>query len=562
MQEDVQWFLAKLMSFEPSERPSALDAWRTFIAFAATTAGPELASWASDVVAGGGERRAVGRQPTIAPEPLGNPTRLPGPMPTPMAFSETNEVLFQPYNTLSSSKPPRGVGGGTATAYWKPEQLAAMSQGREDAPKPSRKEPEPSAPLEFEEVQTPLAVPTATLSADEKGGLFLEYVVAGASVDQLDFSRANLRGARLDGADLSGATLDRADLREASLRGASLTGTVLARSNLVRADLRRASLEKADLHNAHLLEANLEEASLYQANLSRADVVGANLSATNLRGVDLSTTQVRFAQITPETYRKSKWTFEELAELHERGASIGGLADELARAAKPGLTLYFRTGLSDLDHAAVLVLLHEFKVLHPDSDLRLAEFENTGTRARLNIRGSNEDHLALVAEWLQQRPWEPPSQTRPSSSNELVPLDTRPFAGPNAEQISFVWDRTGRMELWRRVSNRLVRLKTYNNDPPSALLLHYRLLVTAFTPSELERLVPLHRADVALEVNFSGSSKAVASQVASVMERCVVSLDWFRVLMTERPLLAGQIAFVAATYGFQDMGLIETAQAR
>jgi hypothetical protein len=76
----------------------------------------------------------------------------------------------------------------------------------------------------------------------------------------IDFSRANLRGAKL-----RHATLVKADLSEASLAEADLSG-----ARLLRADLRNT-----DLSNASLDEADLQDAMLDGADLSGADLRGA-----------------------------------------------------------------------------------------------------------------------------------------------------------------------------------------------------------------------------------------------------------------------------------------------
>ena len=100
---------------------------------------------------------------------------------------------------------------------------------------------------------------------------------------------ANLREAKLKGANLFGV-----HFRHAQLRVADLTEAIL-----VKADLRGADLLRANLRNANLTEADLREATLTEANLIRADLNrayidrktnfrGANLSEANLRGVNLN----------------------------------------------------------------------------------------------------------------------------------------------------------------------------------------------------------------------------------------------------------------------------------
>jgi len=159
MQGDIQWFLAKLMSFDREDRPSAVDAWRTFIAFASETAGPDMAEWCAAALDGGGDRRtelSTPSQPAAAEED----EDLGGPVVGKLAM--THDVNFDgggasakggatafwtkedmkralERNDLGHEEegPPQGVGGGAATNFWSRDQLAAMAKGQ-DAPRPKR----------------------------------------------------------------------------------------------------------------------------------------------------------------------------------------------------------------------------------------------------------------------------------------------------------------------------------------------------------------------------------------------------------------------------------------
>ena len=68
----------------------------------------------------------------------------------------------------------------------------------------------------------------------------------------LDFSRENLHGVQIAGANLSSA-------------------------NLSRINFTQADLEGADLHNAYLFRADLEGANLYKANFSKAVLEASKL---------------------------------------------------------------------------------------------------------------------------------------------------------------------------------------------------------------------------------------------------------------------------------------------
>ena len=107
-----------------------------------------------------------------------------------------------------------------------------------------------------------------------------------------------VKGARLERADLRhvdafGAFLAKADLPGAKLLGANLSRANLQRANLLSAVLYGARLRQANLQGADLRNANLQMADLSRANLQGARLIGANLQGArlnhaNLRGADLS----------------------------------------------------------------------------------------------------------------------------------------------------------------------------------------------------------------------------------------------------------------------------------
>jgi uncharacterized protein YjbI with pentapeptide repeats len=99
----------------------------------------------------------------------------------------------------------------------------------------------------------------------------------------LNLDRTDLRGARLDEADLQEISLTAADLRGADLRGA-----FLVTANLREADLRGADLSMGtDLRGAYLEGADFQLTLLQGADLRRATLVRANLRWANLPGADL-----------------------------------------------------------------------------------------------------------------------------------------------------------------------------------------------------------------------------------------------------------------------------------
>ena len=96
-------------------------------------------------------------------------------------------------------------------------------------------------------------------------------------------------------ADLRGAKLDGANLREADLRGAKLDGANLREADLHGAKLDGANLREADLRGAKLDGANLREADLRGAKLDGADLFGADLRGADLRGADLRGADIDFS---------------------------------------------------------------------------------------------------------------------------------------------------------------------------------------------------------------------------------------------------------------------------
>jgi len=159
---DIQWFLAKLMSYEPEERPTAVDAWRTFIAFADEAEGVSLVDWAPDAIEGGGERRDAAmavRPATDESEDLGGPVVSSGPLKkgaisfggggaksgqaTAFWSKEQMKAALEADEEEEEEAAPAfkpSVGGGAATSFWTRDQMEAMARGDDSAPRPKRKE--------------------------------------------------------------------------------------------------------------------------------------------------------------------------------------------------------------------------------------------------------------------------------------------------------------------------------------------------------------------------------------------------------------------------------------
>jgi hypothetical protein len=114
---------------------------------------------------------------------------------------------------------------------------------------------------------------------DLHGADLREAKLVGADLHYSDLSGTDLSGADLYLADLTGARLLAAVLRGADLHQADLRAALLWHARLDGADLRGTDLSGADMSGAHLPGTHLE-----QADLRSADLSGTDLASTHLDG--------------------------------------------------------------------------------------------------------------------------------------------------------------------------------------------------------------------------------------------------------------------------------------
>jgi len=129
-----------------------------------------------------------------------------------------------------------------------------------------------------------------------------EKLITEQNIEYEGIYWVDLRGVRLEGANLTSAVLERADLREAHLEHARLVSAILNDANLGGADLREASLSGADLQQADLGSADLQQcdltsAELQRANLRAADLQQAQLSLAKLHRADLTSADLKGADL-------------------------------------------------------------------------------------------------------------------------------------------------------------------------------------------------------------------------------------------------------------------------
>jgi len=137
-----------------------------------------------------------------------------------------------------------------------------------------------------EPIQTILNI----LCVNEK---YFEIYRSSESKLKIDFSRANLTGADLKGANLTSAYLWYANLVGANLLHANLTDAYLGMVNLTGANLKYINFTDAillgvNLTGARLIEANLINANLWKANLTHADLEKANLKSASSSLIDFN----------------------------------------------------------------------------------------------------------------------------------------------------------------------------------------------------------------------------------------------------------------------------------
>lgn len=172
-----------------------------------------------------------------------------------------------------------------------------------------------------------------------KNANMIDTVARHASLENVDFSGAELTGFDLVGGNLKGTNLAGANLIGADLGGAYLTGAVFNATDLTGTNLAQADLTGASLTNSRLAAANFNKTRLVNADLSQLDLSGAylndsqisggNLNRINLSGgvldrVDLSGADLRSADLRGAWINLSTLAGADLHGADLSGASLIG----------------------------------------------------------------------------------------------------------------------------------------------------------------------------------------------------------------------------------------------
>lgn len=135
---------------------------------------------------------------------------------------------------------------------------------------------------------------------------------------------ANLQGAWLEGADLSHSQLQKtilvsAQMQMIDLSGAQMQGAKLFEAKMQRAKLFEVQMQGADLRNIQMQEAHLVYAKMQGVDLSAAHMQGANLGSAHMQGAKLQEAQIQGASLDM-AYMQGAWLKE--AQMH--GVSLFG----------------------------------------------------------------------------------------------------------------------------------------------------------------------------------------------------------------------------------------------
>ncbi len=155
-------------------------------------------------------------------------------------------------------------------------------------------------------------------------GVFKRRLIEEAHSKEEDFSPTYLEGADLRGARLQGANLILARLRKAKLSAARLAGVELTYADLRGAEMAGAQMPATELWHAQLQGADLTAADLRAASLELASLGGANLTDARLAAANLRSTDLSGARLTHGDLLSADLRFSQMLGANLRGAFLAG----------------------------------------------------------------------------------------------------------------------------------------------------------------------------------------------------------------------------------------------
>ena len=159
------------------------------------------------------------------------------------------------------------------------------------------------------------------LRDDDKGGSRSSYgPVSGPDsgmfhreFKEMDFSHADLRGAKLYGIDFSGANFHRANLSEADLEWSLFYKADLSYTHLNDANLSESCLNEADLSWTTCTHAEMIRTKLIGVDFTRAMFIGCNLIGADLSGSNHHLASFYACELDDTDFRNGKFSNTRLA---------------------------------------------------------------------------------------------------------------------------------------------------------------------------------------------------------------------------------------------------------
>ena len=153
--------------------------------------------------------------------------------------------------------------------------------------------------------------------------------LSAANLEKVNLVGSTLISANLSDCQLAGAQIENASLAEAYLVGAVLNGTSLLDSNLTHTIMLRVKLNEANLKNvvldgANLIYAELNNANLVMARLNCTNLAGASMKGAKLMGADLRFANFLGADMEGVSFQGADLSYANLMQTNLKNANFEG----------------------------------------------------------------------------------------------------------------------------------------------------------------------------------------------------------------------------------------------